>query len=188
MQTLGGNGGGIVHKPRRGDGTVAPPGLDEKKWTAAFSQALTRLAIHRRPSGANTTFQIHSFFPDRVHQKSAYSYYNAEIIPFVSDLIRESLMVQATSCPSVPVLHRLLLGQSTDENSPPLRSIFSTARNVFALCRRCRRATALISALQSGRDFATPALSQRFAGKTTFALAGNAAVLARRRYGHRRGY
>ena len=66
-------------------------------------------------------------------------------------------MIQATSCPSAPVLQRLLLGQSAEEESVSLEAH-------LLHCEKCLRAVkslppddALISSLQEGRDFATQA-------------------------------
>ena len=96
-------------------------------------------------------------------------------------------MVQATSCPNAAVLQQLLLGQTADEESVSLE-------DHLLHCEKCLRTVqslppddALISALQSGREFATPAPRSELVEKLRL-RAGKAAFLARRRHGHRRGY
>ena len=66
-------------------------------------------------------------------------------------------MIQATSCPSAPVLQRLLLGQSADEESVSLEAHLLHCEKCLRTIQTLPPDDALISSLQQGRDFATQA-------------------------------
>jgi serine/threonine protein kinase len=64
-------------------------------------------------------------------------------------------MPQATSCPSAPVLQRLLLGQSADEESVSLEAHLLHCDKCLQTIKSLPPDDALISSLQEGRNFAT---------------------------------
>jgi eukaryotic-like serine/threonine-protein kinase len=66
-------------------------------------------------------------------------------------------MIQATSCPSAPVLQRLLLGQSAEEESVSLEAHLLQCEKCLHTVQSLPPDDALLSALQNGRDFATQA-------------------------------
>jgi serine/threonine protein kinase len=66
-------------------------------------------------------------------------------------------MIQATSCPSAPVLQRLLLGQSAEEESVSLEEHLLHCEKCLRTVQTLPPDDALISSLQQGREFATQA-------------------------------
>ena len=66
-------------------------------------------------------------------------------------------MIQMMSCPSAPVLQRLLLGQSADEESVSLEEHLLHCEKCLRTVQTLPPDDALISSLQQGREFATQA-------------------------------
>ncbi len=66
-------------------------------------------------------------------------------------------MIQATSCPSSPILHRLLLGQNAEKDSISLVEHLLACEKCLQTLQTLAPEDTLIPALQQGNQFAAPA-------------------------------